>query len=1166
MKRKFFSTLLMGAFFIASMSMFTSCKDYDDDINSNKDAITALQKQLTTLQAALDQAKADATTAHATFLTKTDAANTYLTKTDAASTYASKAATEDALKALQTEMAKMATADQLQTAITDLKALIDGKASKQDLQDLSTKVDGINTSLNTLTSDVAGLKSAQDDLTEAIKAANDNIKAQQDALGAFEDAVKTTYATNEALKNYVTTSDYTAKINDLQDQISTLKASAGDAKSIEELKGDMQKLSDKVDKLSANINVLTFLVNSKLTSLVLKPEYYYEGIEAVEYPIIAGESKLVKDAKNEVWSASTNPDDDIYIANYGIAAYHVNPTSAQLKGYNVDFYGNYAKTRSGADIVAPLQKTIDDKFLAENYSDGILSVPFQVSGFENLNKNTIAKAYNDFYGKEHSSLNEWSMPMIALQLSKSNKDTQNADSVITSDYALVNVTRYTNLTIADNIWKGTDDCTDGYLYTSSDNSLSEDLAVSGHLHKIFKDLTPDQIPATHEVLFSGSIDLKQYMNVHYAYGYDNDRRISHKIMSDEVFKALGLKYKFTPIDYTLGTNKTSESQHIKIDANTGIATPVQVDNNGKRTDVQANQASVGRLPIIRVELEDAKDNTLAVGYIKLKIVEKESIQTVIDQTLDGTAYVDCNGGGAATMTWAAFENNVYGKLGLSRENFEKAYKLDVNGSWTWNPSSSTWVAVANQYFEANEASKSGNDEDHPIIGKVKYVEDWGDAHTAVLQWSFDENDYKTLSDLKLIKDGKTTADLTTYVRFTGASNVYIKLTIPAGSVRFVSGTISNKNLSYWYKLNSNTGASTNAEAIDVRINVPTPKTETDPAPTSDKFTKDLTDFFTNKTVQVEGVDSKNFKNFIANAQTDFTFTTPSKANGNAEFDADEDGQWTVYGDSWYNDNGTWKHNEYTLKVNNNEDEIIAVEKNGASIRSTIIATLSGINNRVITYMHNDVADDVLNYASHISLKSKETFSAYIKVTYNSCYDADLQNSNYFNARFLRPVNLNPTKDQKIVDAPNGGADVDVAKLYGLTDWRDYVLVDKYDKTDTPFTGKFVVKSYYGISVDPSGTCYTDIALGAGKRTILGYNNIDGIRNLAKTTDISKLEFTLVPATATKGAYFHYDNNEANVEEFHIYVPLTVTYTWGTKVQAGYAVVTVQKTIAQSKKN
>jgi predicted nucleic acid-binding Zn-ribbon protein len=852
MKRKFFSTLLMGAFFIASMSMFTSCKDYDDDINSNKDAITALQKQLTTLQAALDQAKADATAAHATFLTKTEAA----------STYATQATVSDAVKALQTEMAKLATADQLQSAIDDLKTLIGGKASTEDLQALSTKVDGINTSLNTLTEDVKGLKSAQDDLTLAIKAANDNIDAQQKALDAFKTAVSTTYATNEALKNYVTTSDYTAKIKDLEDQISTLKASAGDAKSIEELKGDMQKLSDKVDKLSANINVLTFLVNSKLTSLVLKPEYYWQGIEAVEYPFIAGYPKQVMtldNDKNEVWSASTNADDEVFIANYGIASYHVNPTSAQLKGYNVDFYGNVAETRSGANIAAPLQKTIDDKFLTENYSDGILSVPFQVSGFENFNKSTANKAIRNFtstYGE--------SLPMIALQLSKSNTDTQKADSVITSDYALVNITEYTDLTIADNIWKGTGfDCTDQYRYTSGENSLSEDLAVSGHLHKTFKDLKPDFIPATHEVLFSGSIDLKQYMNVHFSYhteiAGDWSASYAHKTMSDEVFKALGLKYKFTPVDYTLGTNSTSESQHIKIDANTGIATPVQVDNNGKRTDVQANQASVGRLPIIRVELQDANNNTLAVGYIKLKIVEKESVQTIIDQTLDGTAYVDCNGGGAATMTWAAFENNVYGKLGLSRENFEKAYNFDAD-SWSWNPTS---TAVANQYFEANEASKCGNDQDHPIIGKVKYVQDWGSAHTAVLQWSFDENDLKTLSDLKLIKDGKTTADLTTYVRFTGASNVYIKLTIPAGSVRYVSGTISNKNLSYWYNLNSNTGASTNADAIDVRINVPTPEHCNCNAPlTSGDFKKDLTDFFTNNTVKVEGVsDSTEFQEF-----------------------------------------------------------------------------------------------------------------------------------------------------------------------------------------------------------------------------------------------------------------------------------------------------------------
>mgnify|MGYP000891725389 CR=1 FL=1 len=65
MKRKIFSTLLMGAFFIASMSMFTSCKDYDDDIKSNANDIAALKTQLKTLEAALEKAKQDAATAQA---------------------------------------------------------------------------------------------------------------------------------------------------------------------------------------------------------------------------------------------------------------------------------------------------------------------------------------------------------------------------------------------------------------------------------------------------------------------------------------------------------------------------------------------------------------------------------------------------------------------------------------------------------------------------------------------------------------------------------------------------------------------------------------------------------------------------------------------------------------------------------------------------------------------------------------------------------------------------------------------------------------------------------------------------------------------------------------------------------------------------------------------
>lgn len=67
MKKSFLSSLLLGVFFVTSIGMLTSCKDYDDDISTNTSAITKLQEQVTTLKSALDQAQKDATAAHAKF-------------------------------------------------------------------------------------------------------------------------------------------------------------------------------------------------------------------------------------------------------------------------------------------------------------------------------------------------------------------------------------------------------------------------------------------------------------------------------------------------------------------------------------------------------------------------------------------------------------------------------------------------------------------------------------------------------------------------------------------------------------------------------------------------------------------------------------------------------------------------------------------------------------------------------------------------------------------------------------------------------------------------------------------------------------------------------------------------------------------------------------------
>ena len=120
MRKTLLSVMMLSALTVATTSL-TSCKDYDDDINANTTEINNLKTQLATLQSALDQAKADATTAHANFATKGD------------------------LNDLKTEMAKLATADALQKAKDDLTALINGKVDQSEynakVKEIETEID-----------------------------------------------------------------------------------------------------------------------------------------------------------------------------------------------------------------------------------------------------------------------------------------------------------------------------------------------------------------------------------------------------------------------------------------------------------------------------------------------------------------------------------------------------------------------------------------------------------------------------------------------------------------------------------------------------------------------------------------------------------------------------------------------------------------------------------------------------------------------------------------------------------------------------------------------------------------------------------------------------------------------------------------------------------------
>ena len=57
MNKKYLSVILFGALMLGSTGTFTSCKDYDDDINNLQEQVDGIKADLEALQAQVDAGK-----------------------------------------------------------------------------------------------------------------------------------------------------------------------------------------------------------------------------------------------------------------------------------------------------------------------------------------------------------------------------------------------------------------------------------------------------------------------------------------------------------------------------------------------------------------------------------------------------------------------------------------------------------------------------------------------------------------------------------------------------------------------------------------------------------------------------------------------------------------------------------------------------------------------------------------------------------------------------------------------------------------------------------------------------------------------------------------------------------------------------------------------------
>ena len=225
MKRKYLSALLMGTLTVASMSTFTSCKDYDDDISNLQGQIDKLatadqlSQKVAELQALISSNKSDITSLQAELAKKTTLDEVKAVLAD----YATKQYVDAADKTLQDAIDALKTGDIAKLKEDVVKAQAAADKAAKDAEAANAEIVETLKTLATKTE----LQDAADAAQNAIEALESK---NAEALKKAQDAI------NETLKSYATKSD-------VED---------GDKKTLESLASTIKNASDALALANTN--------------------------------------------------------------------------------------------------------------------------------------------------------------------------------------------------------------------------------------------------------------------------------------------------------------------------------------------------------------------------------------------------------------------------------------------------------------------------------------------------------------------------------------------------------------------------------------------------------------------------------------------------------------------------------------------------------------------------------------------------------------------------------------------------------------------------------------------------------------------------------------------------------------------------------------------------
>ena len=284
MRKKYLSALLFGALLVASAGTFTSCKDYDDDINNLQGQIDGNEASLTEKLTAVENSISSLQQAQTTM--QTDIANAQQAAQDAQASAdeAAKAAADAKLAATEAQANAIAEAQkQLEAAKAELTELIQqGDAATQSAIDAANaeiaKVQGAVQALQawqgTTEETLKSLAEADAALEISLAGVQEELTDVANRVGKLETGLKTKEKTLAAYKT-----ENAANLTEIEGELATLNEAVQKLAGLEpddlvNMKNDIATLEGQVSELNNDIAA----INENLATLYIA---VYKGITHV---------------------------------------------------------------------------------------------------------------------------------------------------------------------------------------------------------------------------------------------------------------------------------------------------------------------------------------------------------------------------------------------------------------------------------------------------------------------------------------------------------------------------------------------------------------------------------------------------------------------------------------------------------------------------------------------------------------------------------------------------------------------------------------------------------------------------------------------------------------------------------------------------------------------